>query len=145
MPSLHSGISASAPVESLGLRRILRYYHSRSPCSTTFHSGAISPRSRPTESGSARAYLRLRFARYRLVTWLRFGGFLIHSFSGRGEVGRKTGKRKDGREIGRLASSRPLTGSYSTGQEVILISVIFLCRSVHSCIQFPLSVERLPL
>ena len=95
MPSLHSGISASAPVESLGLRRILRYYHSRSPCSTTFHSGAISPRSRPTESGSARAYLRLRFARYRLVTWLRFGGFLIHSFSGRGEVGRKIGERKD--------------------------------------------------
>jgi len=86
MPSLHSGISASAPVESLGLRRILRYYHSRSPCSTTFHSGAISPRSRPTESGSARAYLRLRFARYRLVTWLRFGGFLIHSFSGRGSA-----------------------------------------------------------
>jgi len=113
MPSLHSGISASAPVESLGLRRILRYYHSRSPCSTTFHSGAISPRSRPTESGSARAYPASASGRR---TSLRSGGFLIHSFSGRGEVGRKTGKRKDGREIGRLASSRPLTGSYSTGQ-----------------------------
>ncbi len=51
-----SGISASVPVESLGLRRILRYYYSRPPSSTPTSPKDISPRSRPTESGSARAY-----------------------------------------------------------------------------------------
>jgi len=50
------------------------YYLSRSPYSTPTHQRAISPRSRPTESGSARASFRLRFARYRLVIWLRSGG-----------------------------------------------------------------------
>jgi len=60
---------------------------------------------------------------------LRSGGFWSLLFSS------LLGRQKDKGRVGRLACSRPLTGSYSTGQEEILISVIFLCRSVHfSCV-----------
>ena len=58
MPSL---IARASPPPSVG-RRILRYYYSRPPNSTPTHQRTISPRSRPTESGSARASFRLRFA-----------------------------------------------------------------------------------
>ena len=57
---------------------------------------------------------------------LRSGGFWSLLFSS------LLGRQKDKGRVGRLACSRPLTGSYSTGQEEILISVIFLCRSVYS-------------
>ena len=92
----------------------------------------ISPRSRPTESGSARAYpvsapLR-RFSDFILSFRRRIIPFPVG-----GKSAGRQGKGKRNGRIGRLASSRPLTGSYSTGQDPeILISVIFLCRSVHS-------------
>jgi len=106
------------------------YYLSRSPCPTPTSPEDRSPRSRPTESGSARASFRLRSARLPSGTWLRSGGFPITPIFGTAE---RQGKGRTRNKVGRLASSRPLTGSYLTGQTPeILISVIFLCRSVHS-------------
>ena len=94
----------------------------------------ISPRSRPTESGSARACPASAPLRRFSEPPQFFGN------------SRKTGEKENRKRSWSTGKQSPLTGSYSTGQvKVILISVIFLCRSVHSCIQFPLSVERLPL
>ena len=72
------------------------------------------------------------------------GGFPIHSFSGRG------GRQED---RGKTRGKNWATGKQSPfdrkllnrSNQSILISVIFLCRSVHSFVRFPLSVERLPL
>jgi len=73
------------------------YYLSRSPCPTTFHPWAISPRSRPTGSGSARASFRLRF---------RSGGF--QTFSVFGESAGRQGKEKIEKESWPTGKQSPL-------------------------------------
>ena len=57
-PSL---IARASPPPSVG-RRIQRYIYSRPPSSTPSRAGAISPRSRPTESVIASGLSRLRSA-----------------------------------------------------------------------------------
>ena len=86
MPSL---IARASPPPSVG-RRKQRYYYSCSPSLTPTRPKDISPRSRPTESGSARASSSFAF-RYGGQARLRFrsGGFPINPLPFFGEVGRQ--------------------------------------------------------
>ena len=111
-------------------RRKQRYYYSRSPNSTPTSPKDISPRSRPTESGSARASYRLRFAP---------AVFTLSRFL------EPAGRQRDRRSWSTGKQSPFDQKLLNRSRQEILISVIFLCRSVHSGDRFPLSVERLPL